>query len=254
MRLTRLSHPSATAAGLLLTAALACSFPQAIPPTASQDAIATAVAATLAALPSASELPTSIPPATATKSAGLPPSPTFEPAATEPPPAGGVSLNCDGTYQRVRVVDQGASGKTIAVDSWNGATWATVWELSSGDPNLKQLTDQAGYYQFGACQNLVIVPFRHSNPQLWFELGIYVWNGAGMTQVYFNEGYYGEWLRVGDLVRYKEASSLGSVSGGPLEPCEWITLEHSWNGAAFLQTGSLVQPVAGCTPSITPTP
>jgi len=239
---------------ILATAGLACSFPPATQTAVPEDAIATAVAATLTALPQPSEPPTSAPLATATEFAAAPPSPTVEPAATEPPPAGGLSLNCDGSYQRVRIVDQGASGKTIAVDSWNGATWATVWELSSGDPNLKQLTDQAGYYQFGECQNLVVAAFRHSGPQLWLELGIYAWNGAGMTQVYFNEGYYGEWTKVGDLIRFKEASSLGSISGGPLEACEWITLEHTWNSAAFLQTGSLVQPVAGCTPSVTPTP
>jgi len=238
----------------LAGAVLACSLPQAAPTAAPESAIGTAVAATLAALPQPGEQPTSAPVATPIQFTAVPPSPTVGPVATEPPPAGGLSLNCDGSYQRVRIVDQGASGKTIALDSWNGATWATVWELSSGDPNLKQLTDQAGYYQFGECQNLVVVPFRHSNPQLWYELGIYTWNGAGMTQVYFNEGYYGEWTKAGDLVRFKEASSLGSISGGPLEPCEWITLEHTWNGAAFLQTGSLVQPVAGCTPSVTATP
>jgi hypothetical protein len=238
----------------LAAAALACSFPQPSPTGIPEDAIATAVAATLAALPTEAEPAPDTPAPTPTEAAFPPPSPSPEPTATEPAPAGGISLNCDGTYQRVRIVDQGASGKTIAVDSWNGAAWSVVWELSSGDPNLKQLTDQAGYYTFGGCRSLVVVTFRHSNPQLWLELGIYEWNGAGMTQVYFNEGYYGEFSKLGDLVRFKEASSLGSVSGGPLEPCEWVTLEHTWNGTTFVQTGSLVQPVAGCVPSVTPSP
>lgn len=123
------------------------------------------------------------------------------PTATNTPPPNGVSLNCDGTFQRVRIIDQGASGKTISVDDWDGANWVNAWSVSSGDPMLKQLTDDAGRYQFGDCEVLVVVPFQHSNPQLWFELGIY-----------------------------------------------------AWNGAAFTQTGSLIQPVANCSPIPTATP
>ncbi len=171
-------------------------------------------------------------------------------AATTPtatPPPDGVSLNCDGTYQRLRIVDQGIVGKTISVDSWDGATWVNVWNMASGDPNLKQLMDEAGWYEFLDCQKLVIVPFLHSNPQLFFELGVHVWNGAGLSQVYYNEGYYGEWEKLGDRIRFREASSLGTVNNGPLGPCEWVTLEHTWDGVDFLQTGSAVDVVPNCT-------
>ncbi len=187
---------------------------------------------------------------------GLPWAGSLVTATTPTPdaPPGGVSLNCDGTYQRVRINDQGASGKTLSVDNWTGDGWSNVWNISSGDPMLKQLTEDAGWYQFGDCEKLVIVPFLHSGPQLWFELGIYAWNGSGMTSAYANEGYYGEWEKVGDLIRFKEASSLGWVNGGPLGPCEWLTLEHTWNGTAFVQTGSLIELVPNCTPAATATP
>jgi hypothetical protein len=171
------------------------------------------------------------------------------PTATATAPPGGVSLNCDGTYQRVRIVDQGAAGKTIAVDNWVGGAWMNVWNIASGDPNLRQLTDDAGHYPFGGCQRLVVVPFRHSNPQVTFELSIHQWNGAGMVQVYSNQGYYGEWSHAGAVVTFKEASKLGTINNGPLVACEWQTLEHEWDGSAFNQVGSNLQPVANCTPT-----
>jgi hypothetical protein len=169
---------------------------------------------------------------------------------TSTPPADGVSLNCDGTYQRLRIVDQGIQGKTISVDNWDGASWVNVWNMASGDPNLKQLMDDAGWYEFLGCQKLVIVPFRHSNPQLFFELGVHVWNGAGLSQVYYNEGYYGEWEKLGDRIRFREASKLGTVNNGPLGACEWVTLEHTWDGIDFLQTGSAVEVVPNCTVTV----
>lgn len=171
------------------------------------------------------------------------------PTATATAPPGGVSLNCDGTYQRVRIVDQGASGKTVAVDNWVGGAWVNVWNVASGDPNLRQLTDDAGHYPFGGCQRLVVVPFRHSNPQVTVELSIHHWNGAGLDQVYFNEGYYGEWSHAGAIVTFKEASKLGTINNGPLVACEWQTLEHEWDGSAFNQVGSNLQPVPNCTPT-----
>ena len=172
---------------------------------------------------------------------------TITPSPTATPPAGGVSLNCDGTYQRVRITDNGIAGKTISVDNWSGGAWVNVWNMASGDPNLRQLMPEAGTYEFGGCRKLVIVPMRSSGPHLWYELGIYAWNGVGLTQVYFNDGYYGEWSKSGDEITFREASSLG---GSPLSACEWMTLEHEWDGTDFVQIGSVLEPVPGCTPIV----
>ncbi|MGD8632296.1 MAG: hypothetical protein PVF85_01920 [Anaerolineales bacterium] len=172
------------------------------------------------------------------------------PTETATAPRGGVSLNCDGTYQRLRITDQGASGKTISVDDWDGSDWVNVWNMASGDPNLRQLTEDAGYYQFGNCQKLVVVPFRSSGPQLWLELSVHAWNGAGLSQVYSNEGYYGEWSKIGDAIRFREASKLGTVNNGPLQACEYITLDYTWNGTDFVQTGSNIETIPNCTVTV----
>jgi hypothetical protein len=170
--------------------------------------------------------------------------------ATSTPPPDGVSLNCDGTYQRLNIIDQGAVGKTLSVDAWDGNVWVNVWNMASGDPNMKQLMDETGWYEFLGCQKLVIVPIRHSNPQVFFELGVHVWNGGGLSQVYYNEGYYGQWEKLGDRIRFREASKLGTVNNGPLGPCEWITLEHTWDGIDFLQTGSAIEFIPNCSVTV----
>lgn len=247
LRLTWL--PALTA---VLLAGLACNLPQPPSPTPGEEAAATAVAATLTALagesPASPAPPTATPPPapSATATDTPPPTDTPAPTATHTPPPNGVSLNCDGTYQRVRIVDQGAAGKTIFVDNWQGGGWVNVWSLAGGDPMLRQITEEAGYYTFGECQKLVVVPLRHSNPQVYFELGVYAWDGTTMAQVYYRAGEYGEWEKVGALIRFRWASTLGYPDGGPLGPCEWTTLEHEWNGSAFVQVGSLVEQVEGC--------
>lgn len=171
--------------------------------------------------------------------------------STATPPPGGVSLNCDGTYQRVRITDGGATGKTVSVDRWDGTNWVNAWNLEGGDPMQRQILDDAGDYPFGDCQRLVVVPIRYSGPHLWLELSAYRWNGTGLDQVYFNAGYYGQWSRSGDTISFTGATSLG---GSPLAACDTQTSEHTWDGSAFVQTGSSITPVPGCTPVVTASP
>ena len=232
---------------LTIAALLACSFPTATPDgvNGDQETAGPMGILTVSATPSIDE--TELPATTITPSSTPDPTATTAPTDTATPPPGGVSLNCDGTYQRVRITDHGVAGKTISVDNWSAGTWVNVWNAASGDPNLRQLMPEAGTYEFGDCQKLVIVPMRSSGPHLWYELGIHAWNGVGLSQVYFNEGYYGEWTKTGDVITFREANTLG---GSPLGPCEWMTLEHEWDGAGFVQIGSLLEPVPGCTPIV----
>ncbi len=228
---------------LTASAILACSFP--FPDSGDETEEPGATITPTESAPTATETEFAIEFTTATNTPEGVTTDTPTPTAT--PPAGGVSLNCDGTYQRVRITDNGIAGKTISVDNWSGGAWVNAWNMASGDPNQRQLMPEAGTYEFGGCQMLVVVPMRSSGPQLWYELGIYAWNGVGLSQVYFNEGYYGEWSKVGDVITFREASKLG---GSPLGACEWMTLEHEWDGTDFVQIGSVLEPVPGCTPIV----
>jgi hypothetical protein len=176
--------------------------------------------------------------------------PTATPPAaaspTSPPPPGGVSLNCDGTYQRLRLTDGGAAGKTVSVDNWDGSGWVNVWNLAGGDPMIRQIEDQAGYYEFGGCQKLVIVPLRYTGSGAVLELTVYAWNGSGLTQVYGHDGVHGDWQKAGARITFSE--SLYLFGEPTCCPCNQQHLEHTWNGTAFIQTGSLITPTGICTP------
>jgi hypothetical protein len=176
------------------------------------------------------------------------------PSPSPVPPRGGLSLNCDGTYQRLRIVDNGPNGKTVYVDDWQGGAWVNVWSKTPQDPFLQQMLDEVGWYQFGGCQKLVIVPIRNGDPRVTVDLTIHAWNGATMTQVYSNSGWYGTWSKIGDIIRTREASKLGTINNGPLVACEWLTLEYTWDGSSFNQTGSSVEIVEDCDISVTDHP
>jgi len=189
--------------------------------------------------------PTLIPSDTPVPPTPVPPTPV-PPTVTPEPPAGSISLNCDGTYQRLRLTNGGASGKTISVDDWDGSGWVNVWNIAGGDPMIRQIEDQAGYYIFGGCQKLAIVPMRYSGSGAILELGIHVWNGAGLTRVYFNEGVHGTWSKVGDNIIFEQSLYL---YGEPnCCPCNRQTLQYTWDGTTFNQTGSAITPTYSGTP------
>ena len=238
---------------LLVGAVMACGLPTSTPtpePIHNDDLVATSVAATqtafaletIAAAAEQTATPTvEVPTPTSTEPPGSP-----TPTATDSPPPGGVSLNCDGTYQRVRITDGGSSGKTVSVDNWDGSSWVNVWNYAGGDPMIKQIQDEAGYYEFLGCQKLLIVPEVYGGSGAVLLLKIYVWNGAGMTNVYTDDGVHGSWSKVGDTIVMEESLYL---YGEPnCCPCNRQFLEYTWDGAAFVQTGSAVNPTYSGTP------
>jgi hypothetical protein len=184
--------------------------------------------------------PTDVPTTLASPTVTAQPSPTFT------PPPEGISLNCDGTYQRVRVVDGGATGKTLFVENWDGSTWVEVWRIEGGDPMNQQIEDEAGTYLFGECQYLVIVPIRYSGSGAVLELHIYTWDGAGMVEVYSHDGVHGDWHKLGDMITFEESIYLYDEPN--CCPCNRQYLEHTWDGIAFNQTGSLISPTYEGTP------
>jgi len=237
---------------ILLVCALACDLPTSTPTSTvdHDDVVATSVAATqtayaletLAAVTVDTKTPTvEAPTPTYTES---PESPTA--TATETPPPGGVSLNCDGTYQRVRLTDGGAAGKTVSVDNWDGSAWINVWNYAGGDPMIKQIQDEAGYYEFLGCQKLVIIPEVYGGSGVILELRIYIWNGSGLTNVYTHDGTHGSWSKVGDTIVFEESLYL---YGEPnCCPCNRQVLEYTWDGVSFVQTGSAINPTYSGTP------
>ncbi len=174
------------------------------------------------------------------------------PASAVPPPAGGVSLNCDDTYQRFRLEDGGAFGKTAYVDSWNGASWINVWSVAGGDPMIRQITGEAGLYAFGGCRQWVVVPMVYTGSGAVLELSVYAWSGGAMVEVYRHDGVHGSWSPAGNVLRFEESIYL---YGEPnCYPCNRQTLEHTWNGSAFVQTSSAVNPTYSGTPPAECTP
>jgi hypothetical protein len=236
----------------LLAAGLACALP-----TETDDVVVTCVAATLPASTdeaTQTHSPTTTPPPAEPTATPTEPvaTPTNSVTPTDTPPPGGVSLNCDGTYQRVRISDAGTSGKTVSVDNWDGSSWINVWNYAGGDAMIKQIEAEAGYYTFLGCQKLVIVPERYAGSGAVLNLKIYVWNGAGMSTVYTNEGVHGTWSKLGDMILFEESLYL---YGEPnCCPCNRQGLEHTWDGAAFTQTGSQISPTYSGTPPAECTP
>ncbi len=168
------------------------------------------------------------------------------PAATAATIPGSVSLNCDGTQQRVRVEDGGGAGRTVAVDAWMAGSWVNLWSVSGGDPMIQQIEPEAGPYEFGGCRKLIIVPIRYSGSGGDLRLSIYLWDGAGIRQVYEHYGTKGAWRKSGDVVQFKEAKFL---HGEPnCCPCAVQTTEHAWDGSAFIESRLLVEPTYTGTP------
>ncbi|OGO18599.1 MAG: hypothetical protein A2Z14_12095 [Chloroflexi bacterium RBG_16_48_8] len=233
-----------TSFSILLMASLACNLDKIISDSEPGE-LETSVAATLdafsATLTQEAPLPTGTPPTPIEIPTGTQhPTVTPEPTSTFTPPPEGLSLNCDGTYQRVRLVDGGASGKTLFVDHWTGAAWEEVWRVEGGDPMNQQIEDTAGPYLFGDCQYMVIVPIRFSGSGAILELKIYAWNGSEMVEGYAHDGVHGDWQKLGDMITFEESIYLYDEPN--CCPCNRQYLEHSWDGTDFVQTGSLISP------------
>ncbi len=171
------------------------------------------------------------PDATPTKSPTITRTPTPTRTGTKVVPAGGVSLKCDDTYQRLRVVDAGSLGTTVTIDSWNGASWDPVWTVTSGDPAVKKITSQVGFYSFGGCEKLFILPIQYPGTTAVLELIVYQWTGSGFKQVYYIYAKKGTWSVSGNVLTIKR----GYYSGGEPSccPCYTETISDRWNGTTF---------------------
>jgi len=230
--------------GMLLLAGAACSLGVDL---GDDGGIATTVAQTLTAVAGSSSATSIVDPSpTAAGSATPAPSETAPPSPTLAPPAGGVSLNCDDSYQRFRLVDGGAAGKTVYLDNWNGSSWIEVWSMAGGDPMIRQIQSEVGLYAFGGCQQLIVVPVVYSGSGAILELSAYQWMGAGVAQVYQQDGAHGSWQHQADALYFEQSVYL---FGEPnCCPCNRQAETHTWNGAAFIATSSSISPTYSGTP------
>jgi hypothetical protein len=173
-------------------------------------------------------------------------SPAETPTASPTPPPGGVSLNCDGTYQKLTIVDGGPVGKTATLSTWDGSSWIDVWSFSGGDPMMQQIEAEAGLYPFGACRQLIIIPLRYSGSGVLLDLTIYEWTGAAVSQVYFHQGVHGDWSKDGDTIEFVESVYLYGEAN--CCPCNRQTTHHTWDGSAFVQVDQVITPTYTGTP------
>jgi hypothetical protein len=190
--------------------------------------------------PDPGQLPTLTPTPTIT------PSPTVTITPSPTVPADGVSLNCDGTYQRLNILDGGLGGVTLSVDNLVNGSWNPVWAINSGDPNQKQFEEETGLYPFGGCQQLLIVPVRFSGSGALLQLVIYAWNGATMELVYDENGTHGSWDQLGDSIRFEHSVYL---YGEPnCCPCNTEIFFHRWEDDEFVEDGISLEPTYSGTP------
>jgi hypothetical protein len=109
--------------------------------------------------------------------------PTLVPT-TPAPPLGGVSMNCDGTYQRFRLEDKGSDGQTVYLEYWEGTKWITSWTYETGDPMTRHIEPEGlGFNDFGECRKLLVLPVRYSGSGGNLELLVYARNGTTLVAV-----------------------------------------------------------------------
>ncbi len=191
--------------------------------------------------PDPGNLPTLTPTPTIT------PSPTLTITPSPTVPADAVSFNCDGTFQRLNILDAGGGGKTITVDNLVGGSWTPVWAISSGNPMDSQLENDAGLYRFGDCRKLLIVPLRFTGSGAVLQLAIYKWNGSTMEQVLNDGGTHGSWFTVENRNVSIERSVY--LYGEPnCCPCNRELVGYRWNGNNFVDDGTSLTPTYSGTP------
>jgi hypothetical protein len=194
--------------------------------------------------PAPGQAPTLTPTITPSPTPTPTPTPTITP--TPMPPAGGVSLNCDNTFQRIQISEAGSLGQTLTVDDWSGSAWESAWIIASGDPMQRQIEDSAGLYQFGGCEQLVVVPLRYTGSGAILELAVFKWNGSGLDQAYSHSGSHGSWEVDGDSLIFERSVYLYGESN--CCPCNREVVRYRWTGDEFVELSTDLEPTYSGSP------
>ena len=162
------------------------------------------------------------------------PDPKLQPTATPKPPPDGVSMNCDGTYQKFRFVDGGAEfGRIAIVDLWDGTKWNEIWRYSPGDPNLAQIELlNAGFHEFLPCQTLLVIPVRNSGSGTILDIYAYYWTGNTMDLTLSLTGLtQGTWSLFDNVVNVDYA--VYQFNEPQAAPCNRENATYVWNSGLF---------------------
>jgi len=162
------------------------------------------------------------------------PDPKTPPTPTPQPPPDGLSMNCDGTYQRFRFKDGGAEkGRIAIIDLWDGKKWNEVWSYTPGDPMVAQVElENTGIHEFLKCQNLLVIPVRYTGSGAVLDIYVYYWSGSSMELTLSLTGNaQGTWQRIDNKLLVDYAVYL---FGEPqASPCNRETATYTWNSGIF---------------------
>jgi hypothetical protein len=151
-------------------------------------------------------------------------------------------MNCDDTYQRLRVEDRGIQGQALYLDYWEGTKWISSWTYEITDPNEQFFEmDGLGFNDFGECRKLLIVPIRHSGSGAYLDLNVYAWNGTTLISIFVvGNGTQGSWYKQDDTITVEYSVYLYDEPN--CCPCNRQLDRYEWNGESFVNVESQTNP------------
>jgi eukaryotic-like serine/threonine-protein kinase len=178
---------------------------------------------------------------------GLPdnidPDPNQRPTATPRPPPDGVSMNCDGSYQRYRLKETGSgAGPILVLDLWRNEQWSETWTYSPDDLDFHTIDiATAGFYEFRPCQTLLVIPVRAQGTGSYLDLNIFYWTGNSVERTFtLTSMSKGGWNQQDTNLFVEYAVYL---YGEPeAAPCNTVEEKYVWNNGVFGKSDSLVKP------------
>lgn len=171
------------------------------------------------------------------------PDPKLPPTPTPKPPPDGVSMNCDGTYQRYRLKDAGPGlSPTLILDLWKNEQWVETWSYAPPDPEFHTIdVSSVGFYEFRPCQTLLVIPVRSQGTGAYLDLYVYYWTGSTVEPTFTLTGMTkGAW-------RQQESNLFVDYAvylfGEPeAMPCNIVTDQYVWNNGIFGFSSSEMKP------------
>lgn len=177
------------------------------------------------------------------------PVPDLPPTPTPKPPPDGLSMNCDGSYQRYRLKETGSgAGPTLFLDLWKNEQWVETWSFVPDQPDFSTIeVSTAGFYEFRPCQTLLVIPVRLQGSGSYLDLNIFYWSGTSVERTFTLNGMdKGDWSKDQNNLLVKYAVYL--LGEPQAAPCNFVTDTYVWNNGIFGKDSSVVNPSYQGTP------